>query len=273
MIRPLTCVCMLLAGGSGLYLYQSKHRAHMLDREITRTLKQADATRERIGALRAEWAVLNEPERLADLSQHHLGLRTLAPGQFVTLADLGAKLPPPVAPGTVYLSTEEPSAPQVVAQLVPQQSVPAPARDPVPAQVARPAPRATAAIQAAVPTNPVPANPVQAASLHVPTRQPAPLATPVPAAAPAPHQPPLAPPRPITAPVLTVSASPIQAAQPAPGSIGEAVLRAGRIHQAAPAPMLTASLPPPSAAYAPASASALGGMRSALPPPVPYAGR
>ena len=26
MIRPFTCICMLLAGGSGLYLYQSKHR-------------------------------------------------------------------------------------------------------------------------------------------------------------------------------------------------------------------------------------------------------
>ena len=32
MIRPITCVCFLLACGSGLYLYQSKHRVQLLDR-------------------------------------------------------------------------------------------------------------------------------------------------------------------------------------------------------------------------------------------------
>ena len=42
MIRPFTIICMVLAGASGLYLYQTKHRAQMLDREIQRTVRQTD---------------------------------------------------------------------------------------------------------------------------------------------------------------------------------------------------------------------------------------
>ena len=34
MIRPFTVLSMLLAGGTGLYLYQAKHSAQMLEREI-----------------------------------------------------------------------------------------------------------------------------------------------------------------------------------------------------------------------------------------------
>ena len=103
MIRPATYVCLLLAGVSGLALYQSKHRTHLLDREIMRTLRATAQTEERIAVLRTEWALLNEPERLAELSQRHLGLRTLAPEQFVPVAEIAARLPaplPPDAPGS-----------------------------------------------------------------------------------------------------------------------------------------------------------------------------
>ena len=93
MIRPATYVCLLLAGVSGLALYQSKHRTHLLDREIMRTLRATAQTEERIAVLRTEWALLNEPERLAELSQRHLGLRTLAPEQFVPAAEIAAPMP------------------------------------------------------------------------------------------------------------------------------------------------------------------------------------
>jgi len=123
MIRPFTCVCMLLAGGSGLYLYQTKHRALLLDREIAHTVKQTEAARERITALRAEWALLNEPERLAELNTQHLGLRSLAPTQFVALADLPSRLPAPLPPGSVILP--EPSEEVAIAHPEP---APEPAR-------------------------------------------------------------------------------------------------------------------------------------------------
>ena len=66
MTRPLTCLTLIAAAGAGLYLYQEKHRAAVLDREINRIVQSHRAeTRDRVAMLRAEWALLNEPERLA----------------------------------------------------------------------------------------------------------------------------------------------------------------------------------------------------------------
>ncbi len=41
MIRPMTCLSLVAALGAGMYLYQEKHNAQMLDRDINRTVKQA----------------------------------------------------------------------------------------------------------------------------------------------------------------------------------------------------------------------------------------
>ena len=98
MIRPFTCLCMLLAGGSGLYLYQEKHRTSLLDREITRTIHASEAAHERTGLLRAEWALLNEPGRLQDLADRFLALHAMSPLQFVPASELASRLPAPVAP-------------------------------------------------------------------------------------------------------------------------------------------------------------------------------
>jgi hypothetical protein len=105
-IRPFTCICMLLAAGSGLYLYQSKHQALMLDREIGKTLNAVDAARQRSSLLRAEYALLNDPSRLADLSAQFLpDMKTTTPGQFTSLADLDKRLP------TIGLPPEPAAAP------------------------------------------------------------------------------------------------------------------------------------------------------------------
>lgn len=252
MIRPFTCVCMILAGGSGLYLYQSKHRAQMLDREIGRVLKQTEVARERIGVLRAEWAVLNEPDRLAELSQQHLGLRQLNPQQFTAVTDLGARLPAPVAPGTAVPPPEEP----VVAQAAPPAPQPRP-----PAVTAAPAPAPAPRVAAATPA-PAPASRPAAPARIAPDRPaehqlraPAQLAAPAPVRpAPAPAAPVMAaapapmPARPLP-PMMNVAAAPIPATPrmsvPAPVTasvIGDGVMRA----------------------------SALGGARASLPPPTPY---
>ncbi len=279
MIRPLTCICMLLAGGSGLYLYQSKHQAQMLDREIGRNLKATDAARERIGVLRGEWALLNEPDRLAALSQTHLGLKTLTPGQFVTAAELGARLPPPTMPGAAPAAAEEntdapadtalPGPPSAPALVPPAPAVPMPPRPIV--ALAKPAPTA-------LPGAPLPRPPQQAASaLPMP-------AVPLPAPKPSPA-------RPILASVVSVSASPIpaptaptprpaqahaaSAAPPRPtppspdASAGDSAIR---VAQHVPGTGATAPAAPgygqPPAGMV--SASVLGGARPLLPPPVPY---
>jgi hypothetical protein len=95
MIRPFTCLCLVAAFGSGLYLYSEKHRTTMLDRQISAVINQTEAARARTGLLRAEWALLNEPGRLQDMANKYLALKPMAPTQFVALADLPAHLPAP----------------------------------------------------------------------------------------------------------------------------------------------------------------------------------
>ena len=97
MMRPFTCVCLLLAGASGLYLYQEKHRTTLLDRQISQVIHATEAARARTGMMRAEWALLNEPGRLQDLADRFLQLKPMAPSQFVQLADLSSRLPAPQA--------------------------------------------------------------------------------------------------------------------------------------------------------------------------------
>ena len=102
MIRPFTCLAFLLACGSGLYLYQSKHRVKVLDEQIEQTVQDPPtrcASRRRM--LSAEWTLLNDPERLRQLASQFLTLQTVSPNQFTSLADLDSRLPPPVPPGSL----------------------------------------------------------------------------------------------------------------------------------------------------------------------------
>lgn len=94
MIRPVTCICFLLATGSGLYVYQAKHAAQVLDRKIEKTVRDTEAVRDQTRALRTEWTLLNEPDRLRQLAEQYLPvLRPIAPNQFTSLADLDSRLP------------------------------------------------------------------------------------------------------------------------------------------------------------------------------------
>ncbi|MBE7212650.1 MAG: hypothetical protein INR65_16660, partial [Gluconacetobacter diazotrophicus] len=101
MIRPFTFLCAITAGLSGLYLYSEKHRTTVLDQTITRVVADTEHVRERTAMLRAEWALLNQPDRLQALATRYLPhLVPVQPTQFVRLADLGKRLPPVQAPGT-----------------------------------------------------------------------------------------------------------------------------------------------------------------------------
>ncbi len=96
MIRPFTCVCALLAGASGLYLYSEKHRTTLLDQQISKVVEDTQAIRERTAMLRAEWALLNQPDRLQGLATRYLPqLQPMAPTQFVQMASLAGRLPAP----------------------------------------------------------------------------------------------------------------------------------------------------------------------------------
>src|SRR6202012_5527553 len=95
MIRPLTVATFLMACGSGLYLYQSKHEVQLLDRTIEKTVHATGALREQSRLLAAEWTMLNDPERRRQFSDTYLNLKSIDPKQFPSLADLDSRLPAP----------------------------------------------------------------------------------------------------------------------------------------------------------------------------------
>ena len=111
MIRPFTCVCFVLACGSGLYLYQAKHRVQTIDREIEKVVRATSELREQTRVLHAEWTLQSDPQRLQALSDQLLNLKTVTPGQFTSMADLDGRLPavrgpesPPPEPLTVPIA-------------------------------------------------------------------------------------------------------------------------------------------------------------------------
>jgi hypothetical protein len=301
MIRPFTLLCMVLAGGSGLCLYQSKHRTQMLENQIADTLKQTQQTRVAIGRLVNAWTELNTPDRLSELAKAHLSLRPLQPTQFTALADLGAKLPAPVAPGQRDAAPPEPepeaspAAPAVAQAAPPPAARPAPPRPvavatPTPAPEPRPArnaePRPAPATVAAAAPEPKPTRNAERVAVASAETRPARSAEPAKAAEREPaqaqshqHQAPVqlaaAPaPRP-AAPVTQVAAN---GAATAPGTVGEAVLRAMRANNpsfAAPAaqPIAQSAYVQPVSAAGPVGGSLLGGARTSLPPPVPFSSR
>jgi len=171
MIRPFTAICMLLAAGSGLYLYQQKHKSQVLERHIIETVSKTVAAQRRVLILTAEWDLLNDPERLAKLSDQFLKLRTMNPSQFASLDDLATRLPVPRAlPVVPDHSTEEPGEADAVAETplpVPPMLVPPPAPSPgqapslaAPAvtRPATPSPAAAPTASAAAPAPRVPAS-------------------------------------------------------------------------------------------------------------------
>ncbi len=95
MIRPITIVTFLMACGSGLYLYQSKHEVQLLDRTIEKSVRDTTALREQSRLLSAEWTMLNDPERLRQFSDTYLSLKSINPAQFTSLTDLDNRLPAP----------------------------------------------------------------------------------------------------------------------------------------------------------------------------------
>lgn len=154
MIRPFTLVCFLLACGSGLYLYQAKHRVQVLDHEIEKTVHATDELRERIRVLHAEWTLQNDPQRLQSLADQFLALKTVAPGQFTSLAELDNRLPPVPSP-------EAPTVPSAPAS-PPVADAPAPEEPrPVPVAVSKPVPPPAPAVPkpAVVAASPSPARP------------------------------------------------------------------------------------------------------------------
>src|SRR3954449_7574240 len=150
MIRPLTIVTFLMACGSGLYLYQSKHTVQVLDRDIEKTVHDTATLREQSRLLAAEWTMLNDPDTLRRFSDQYLRLKSIAPTQFTSMADLNGRLPAVqiITPSSEPARTtdQDEDAPAAISSAAPEPAEAPPASAPsMLARETKPAPAVVAA--------------------------------------------------------------------------------------------------------------------------------
>jgi cell division protein FtsL len=82
-------ICLVLGLVALAYvIYQVKYEAHGLDERIVVLNKQIDEERDSLAVLRAEWSLLNRPDRIERLAKKYLKLAPAAPQQLVILDDV-----------------------------------------------------------------------------------------------------------------------------------------------------------------------------------------
>ncbi len=69
-------------------LYALKDQVQRVEGELRQVRAAAAAERSALGRLRAEWAMLSQPGRLARLARAHLDLVPAHPGQIVDVAEI-----------------------------------------------------------------------------------------------------------------------------------------------------------------------------------------
>jgi cell division protein FtsL len=79
-------ICLVLGLVALAYvIYQVKYQTRSLDAEIAVLSKKIEEERDAIAVLRAEWSLLNRPERIERLAKKYLKLAPAKPSQLVTL--------------------------------------------------------------------------------------------------------------------------------------------------------------------------------------------
>jgi cell division protein FtsL len=82
-MRPTVIMAFFALVLSAYGLFQVKYRVQNLKRDLNEIERQLEANHEAIHVLKAEWAYLNDPRRLLELSSRHLQLRPTNPRQMV----------------------------------------------------------------------------------------------------------------------------------------------------------------------------------------------
>jgi cell division protein FtsL len=82
-------ICLVLGLVSLAYvIYQAKYEARALDERIIVLNKEIEAERDALAVARAEWSLLNRPERIQRLAKKHLSLAPAQPRQLVVLDEV-----------------------------------------------------------------------------------------------------------------------------------------------------------------------------------------
>lgn len=111
-LRPFTLLSLVAFLGAGLHVYQTKHEAALLDSELRSIARQVREAEARSQTLQAEWAWLNEPQRLRAVAQRHLPeLEAMQPAQFIRASEAERRLPAVTAyagPVALFAARETP---------------------------------------------------------------------------------------------------------------------------------------------------------------------
>ena len=88
MIRILNLLLLVGAIALSIGLYDVKYRAQRAEKQADKLENQIAREKEAIKVLRAEWAHLNEPDRLQALAKRYTDLRPVSPGQIGKFEDV-----------------------------------------------------------------------------------------------------------------------------------------------------------------------------------------
>lgn len=92
--RAATLLFVVLAIALSVGLYVVKHGVIELENRLTQINREIARDQRAIHVLKAEWSFLNEPARVRDLAERHLGMSPAVGGQFGALIALPARLAP-----------------------------------------------------------------------------------------------------------------------------------------------------------------------------------
>jgi cell division protein FtsL len=104
MIRLGPLLWLALVALASIGTFELKYRVQAQEQELTKLDRQIQRDRDDIQVLRAEWAHLNDPSRLADLARRHLDLAPVAGVQMVGFEMLPAR-PAPDSPAADPIAT------------------------------------------------------------------------------------------------------------------------------------------------------------------------
>ena len=114
---------------AAVHVYKIKFESTLQAERLAKLGVEIRRERDRIGALRAEWAQLDSPARIQALAQRHLQLKPIDPAQIERLDHLPERPePPPTAPEPAPAPSDliALGRPGAVAAEPPTGSVPAP---------------------------------------------------------------------------------------------------------------------------------------------------
>ena len=91
MTRLLNLILFGVLIAAAIGVYSIKYEATRQAEKVAKLRRDIEVERVSIGALRAEWAYLTQPERITALARKHLDLKPMQIGQIVKASDLPDK--------------------------------------------------------------------------------------------------------------------------------------------------------------------------------------